>query len=111
MTIELAPGEIILKKAMANHMVHGMTHIGHLWLTNQRVFFCTRPLNFRQESLSFPLSAIERVELRNIFLIFNQGLYILDNTGNGATFSVWGRKHWAAAIEAAQQEQLGSPLV
>ncbi|MCW1930089.1 MAG: PH domain-containing protein [Candidatus Kerfeldbacteria bacterium] len=98
MTIDLQPNEQILMKAMANHMLHGITSIGYLWLTNQRVFFCTRPINFKHETFSFPLHEIRDVTTPNILKIFPQGLHITSNSGLEATFSVWNRKKWITSI-------------
>jgi DUF1365 family protein len=100
MRIELQPGEQVLREGRANHYVNHFLMAGFLVLTNRRLTFVAHPLNFRQYSLSIPLTEIAGVELRYNLKIFSHGIWVHQN-GSHQHFAVWRRKHWKAAIEAA----------
>lgn len=103
-TITLRPQEQIVYHGIANHINNGMTSVGHMWLTNERLYFRTRPLNFVHESISIPLKDITNLELKNTLLVFNQGLHITIESGESYRFALWRRSTWLRLIIHAQKD-------
>lgn len=102
MNIELGPHEQLIKHGQANHYLRHFLMIGHLAITNQRLYFMTHPLNFRHYDLSIPLQDIARVELKNNIRIFPYGMYVHLRGGERHHFAVWRRRLWKQAVEQAK---------
>lgn len=99
MHIVLQPNETVVKHGFGTHFVRMMAMTGKLFLTNQRLYFVTHPLNFQRYDLSFSFGDIEQVYAKNNLHIFPQGLMVRLRDGQEHRFVVWGRKQWKAAIE------------
>ncbi len=99
MKITLQPKEKVIRHGLAFHFIGPIGHTGKLYLTNQRLFFTTHPLNFRQYDLTIVLSDIHAVEMKNFLRVFSKGIIIRKKNGHRETFSVWKRKRWKRRIE------------
>ena len=103
MEIQLQPNEQIIKKGIANNL-HGLIiNIGSMILTNKRIYFATKPLNFQQYDLSLPLNDIQDVIIKNHFYIFPYGITIMCNDQTEQQFAVWKRHAWKNAILKQKQ--------
>ncbi|OGY85393.1 MAG: hypothetical protein A2233_05020 [Candidatus Kerfeldbacteria bacterium RIFOXYA2_FULL_38_24] len=99
MNIVLQPQEHIIRQGYANHFEHHVRMTGKLYLTNQRLYFVTHALNFKQYHLSIPLQNIIGLELKNNLKFFSHGLLILLKNEQKQQFIVWLRKIWKRLLE------------
>lgn len=100
MKIALNADEQVIRKGYANHFESHIRMTGKLYLTNERLFFVTHPLNFKHYELSIPLDNITGVRLKNNIKFFPHGFVLTLKNGQEHNFVTWRRKHWAAEIEA-----------
>ncbi len=98
MHIELHKGEKILKKGHANYYENHLLNTGRLYLTNERIYFSSHPLNFKKVGITMPLQEVTGVELRNNYKVFSHGFYIVMHNGTKHHFAVWQRRRWKKII-------------
>jgi hypothetical protein len=103
MTIQLQPGETILKEGGASHAKGFETVGGHLWLTNARLFFKSHALNIQVHEASYYLPDIASIQPHG--LVPTWMLVTLRN-GRQEKFVVFGRAEWVAAIAEALRQAL-----
>lgn len=96
--INLQPNERIIREGYAVNYLGIIGHSGRLFLTNQRLYFTTHPLNFKQYNLTILLSEIDTVILKNNLKIFSHGLRIQKKNGHRIRLTVWRRKKWRKQI-------------
>jgi len=98
MTIEIRMGEEVIKKGPANHF-KGMESVGgRLYLTNQRVYFKSHPINVQTHELTIELKDIKTIGKRNTLGIVPNGVFIETQQGNTEKLVVNGRKKWLFEI-------------
>ncbi|HLD21353.1 MAG TPA: GRAM domain-containing protein [Patescibacteria group bacterium] len=103
MQIKLQPYEQVLYEGFANHFQKYIGITGKLFLTNDRLYFVTHPLNFQRYTLSLHLSDIESITLKNNLKFFTHGLCIHLKSAHTYNFAVWRRKKWKILVESAMQ--------
>lgn len=101
MKIELHDGEHIIRKGHANHYEGHVINTGMLYLTNERLYFASHPLNFKKYDITMPVRDVVGMELRNHLKFFTHGFWIELDNGARYHFAVWRRKRWRKAIEDA----------
>lgn len=91
MNIQLLPDEKVVIETPANHFKNIESVGGRLYITNQRVFFKSHPVNIQNHELSIPFSNIRSYGKRNTLGIFPNGIYIEKNDLAVEKFVVWKR--------------------
>lgn len=99
MHIQLKNNEEVVRQGMANHFEAHIRMTGKLFATNQRLYFVTHKLNFRNYDLSIPLENITAVQLKNNLGLFSHGFMVQLKNGQAHHFVAWKRKEWKALIE------------
>jgi hypothetical protein len=101
MTIQLQPGETILKEGGASHAKGIETVGGHLWLTNLRLFFQSHAINIQLHAESFPLQEITFIQPHGVVPTW---MYVTLRNGRREKFVVFGREEWISRITGALKQ-------
>ena len=102
MSIELEPGEKILKEGPANHFKGIEAVGGTLYLTDRRLIFKSHAVNVQAHEESYPLGSIVAVKPRNTLGIVPNGLAVTLADGRQEKFVIWGRQDWMNKIMQAR---------
>jgi hypothetical protein len=104
MQIPLEDEEVIVRETEANHYIDGKLMIGRLFLTNRRLVFRAHLHNFHQYDITIDLGGVASVSYKNNIGIFSHGIWVHETSDLVHHFSVWSRRRWKEAIEAATQQ-------
>lgn len=112
MKITLEPDEKVLREGAANLQRGAETVGGRLYLTDQRLFFQSHAFNIQTGATNLPLASIRGTRLcwtkfLNLFPVFPNSLAVETASGDEFLFVVFGRRAWAAAIDAQAQRRAG----
>ena len=95
-----APREKLLDRGAANHFLRGGAVGGHLWLTDERLYFESHAYNLQNHTLTIPLSGIEGARLGLISAFVPTGLEVVTD-GKRERLAIQNRRDWAGAIREA----------
>jgi hypothetical protein len=106
METALFPGEPLLHYGAANHQRGWETVGGRLFLTDRRLVFESHALNVQTGVTEIPLRDVADVrtcwtKFLNVLPVFPNSIAVETREGAVATFVVFGRGQWVAAIRQA----------
>lgn len=93
-----APGEELLKQGGANHRRKAEGVGGYLYLTSERLLFCSHKFNLQNHELSIPLEDISSVRPRLTAGFIPNGLEVVWGGEKKERFVVAGRREWAREL-------------
>jgi len=100
MRVQLRETEQIIHEGSANHFKGIESVGGKLYLTNERIYFCSHSLNIQSHELTIEFSNIKSIGKRNTMLIIPNGMYVELHNGKKEKFVIWGRNNWIQKIES-----------
>jgi GRAM domain len=100
--IDLSPGEILERSALANHVLNMESRGGRLHLTNQRLVFKPSRLNVQKALVSIPRSQITDVSKAMTLGIIPNALAVTQSDGAIENFKVSDRATWLRMITQSQ---------
>jgi GRAM domain len=100
--IDLSPGEIVERSALANHVLNMESRGGRLHLTNQRLVFKPSRLNVQKAHVSIPRSQIAHVSKAMTLGIIPNALAVTQSDGMVQHFKVSDRATWLRMIMQSQ---------
>ena len=100
---ELLEGEVIQHEGPAN-LFRGIEAVGgKLLITNKRLVFKSHKVNIQRGQVNLALGQVTGVISRKTSKIFDNGLRVLDQSGEKFDFVVFERDQWISRIEKAIQ--------
>lgn len=94
-TTDFRISEMVIKESVSERVVDLVSHVGRLWLTNQRLIFKSRALPDPYE-FSFALGDIKAVEQKQV--LNSPGIVIRLRDDRTETFRLSGAQDWIDSI-------------